>query len=69
MKLQLTKAQISELYLLLRKHGRDDTDLYAELHDLLRLHPHIPDSKTMEITIDDSDLDMVHGILTPPERD
>lgn len=69
MKLQLTKAQITELYLVLRRHGREDTDLYAELHDILRLSPHIPDSKVMDLTIDDSELEMVRSILTPTERD
>ena len=69
MKLQLTKGQLTELYYVLRKNGRENTDLYSELHDLLRLIPHIPDSKVMDLNIDDSDLEMVRSVLTPPPRD
>ena len=67
MKVSLSKSQILELYGLIGKNRKENSELYDEIKDILRLYPRAKQNKLIEITINDSDVSMIREILTRKE--
>ena len=63
MKVRLTKSQIGELFELLGKNRGENSELYDEINDILRLYTRAIQDKLIEITINDADAGMIHEIL------
>lgn len=69
MKIQLMKSQITDLYGLLGKNQKEETNLYADLRNIIKLNPRAPMSRVFELDITDDEATMVRELLTPPERE
>lgn len=69
MKIQLTKAQITDLFEALGKNEKQNTDIYADLKYIIRLNPRAALSKVFEVELSDPEAKMVRELLTPPERE
>ena len=63
MKVQLTKAQIVELYEIMGKNRKENTELYNEIKDILHLYARVGPGKLIDIHIDESEIDMVREML------
>ena len=63
MKVRLTKSQIGELFELLGKNRKENSELYDEINDILRLYTRGTQDKLIEITINDADAGMIREIL------
>ena len=63
MKVRLTKSQIGELFELLGKNRKENSELYDEINDILRLYTRATQDKLIEITINDADAGMIRDIL------
>ena len=63
MKVRLTKSQIGELFELLGKNRKENSELYDEINDILRLYTRATQDKLIEITINDADAGMIREIL------
>ena len=63
MKVRLTKSQIGELFELLGKNRKENSELYDEINDILRLYTRATQDKLIEITINDADAGMIREML------
>ena len=63
MKVQLTKAQIVEFYEIMGKNRKENTELYNEIKDILRLYARVEPGKLIDIYIDENEIDMVREML------
>lgn len=69
MKITLTKAQISELFLIMGSKGAESSSLYEELKAIIKLYPRARADREFEIPVPDSELKTVRELLTPVERE
>ncbi len=69
MKIQLTKSQIGDLFEALGKSEKQDTEIYADLKNIIRLHPRSPLSRVFDLELSEVEAGMVRDLLTPPERE
>ncbi len=68
MKVQLKKSQLSELLDILRKNHKENSNLYSEINEVLRLNYHVIADKLLEISIEGDDIQMLHELLKPKEE-
>jgi hypothetical protein len=69
MKIQLTKSQITDLFEALGKNEKQDTEIYADLKHIIRLHPRMAMSTVFDVELSDAEAKIVRELLTPPERE
>ena len=69
MKVQLTKPQIMQLYKIMGKNRKENTELYNEIKDILRLYTRVKPDKFLEITINETEVEMVREMLPVKEND
>ena len=67
MKVSLTKSQITELYEFMWKNRKENSELYNEIDNILRLNPRAKQDKLIEITINDADAGMIREMLNRKE--
>lgn len=69
MNIRLTKSQVMDLFEIMGKKRKTNSELYEDLKDIIRLFPHVFPDKEFEITLSDNDLEMVRKLLTPEEKE
>jgi hypothetical protein len=69
MNVLLTKSQVMDLFEMMGKKRKTESDLYEELKDIIRLFPHVSPEKEFEITLSDNDCELVRELLTPVEKE
>ena len=69
MTIRLMKSQVMDLFEIMGKKRKTNSELYEDLKDIIRLFPHVFPDKEFEITLSDNDLKMVRELLTPEEKE
>jgi hypothetical protein len=69
MNIKLTKSQITDLFEALGKNDKQDTEIYADLKHIIRLHPRISPSMVFDVNLSEAEGKIVRELLTPPERE
>jgi hypothetical protein len=69
MTVKLSKMQLIDLMGILRKNHQENSQLYLEIKDILRLHDHLTVDKLFDITIENSEIGMIRELLTPKEEE
>lgn len=69
MKVQLTKSQITELFEALGRNDKQETEIYGDLKNIIRLYPRVAPSKVFDLDLSETEAKMVRELLTPPERE
>lgn len=69
MKIYLTKSQITDLFKIMGKRSKEETELYYDLKSIIRLYPRANPEKQFELDLREEDLKMVREMLTRPEKE
>ena len=69
MKIQLMKSQITDLFAALGNNDKQDTEIYSDLKNIIRLYPRAALSKVFDLELSETEARMVRELLTPPERE
>jgi hypothetical protein len=69
MKTNLTKSQINDLFEIMGKRFKEDSDLYRDLKSIIRLNPRVSSDKIFELDLSQEDLNMIREMLTRPEKE
>jgi len=69
MKIYLTKSQITDLFKIMGKHFKEDSELYRDLKSIIRLYPRVSLDKQFDLDLSQEDLKMLREMLTPREKE
>ncbi|MFA6470783.1 MAG: hypothetical protein WCU00_01980 [Candidatus Latescibacterota bacterium] len=69
MKIHLTKSQINDLFRIMGKCSKEETELYRDLKSLIKLSPRVNLEKQFELDLSEEDIIMVRDMLTRPEKE
>ncbi len=69
MKIYLSKSQVTDLYTIMCKSFKEESELYGDLKRIIRLYPRVDIDKQFELDLSDEDVKMVRELLTRPEKE
>jgi hypothetical protein len=69
MKTFLTKSQINDLFEIMGKRNKEESDLYSDLKSIIRLNPRVSADKMFELDLSEDDVNMIREMLTRPEKE
>ncbi|MDP2984602.1 MAG: hypothetical protein Q8O92_14885 [Candidatus Latescibacter sp.] len=69
MKIYLTKSQITDLFGIMGKNLKEDSDLYRDLKSIIRLYPRVSLDREFDLDLSQEDMKMLRELLTPREKE